>query len=67
MSLLTRHSIDLYKLAYRADDATLTRALRPLWDHSTTLISKTRGEELLGLVEVCTLRAVFVARLEVLG
>ena len=51
LSLLTRHSIDLYKLAYRVDDATLTRALRPLWDHSTTLISKSRGDELLGLVE----------------
>ena len=59
LSLLTRHSIDLYKLSYRVDDATLMRALRPLWDHSTTLISKTRGEELLGLVEVSSRSLIF--------
>jgi len=50
LSLLTRHSIDLYR-TLKVDNATMTRALRPLWDHSTTLICKTRGEELLDLVE----------------
>ena len=50
LSLLTRHSIDFYR-ALQVDNATMTRALRPLWDHSTTLICKTRGEELLDLVE----------------
>ena len=50
LSLLARHSIDLYR-NYNVDNATMTRALRPLWDHSTTLICKTRGEELLDLVE----------------
>jgi len=51
LSMLTRHSIDMYTLAYRVDDVTLVKALRPLWDHSTCLIWKTRGEELLELVE----------------
>lgn len=50
LSLLARHSIDLYR-TYHVDNVTMTRALRPLWDHSTTLICKTRGEELLDLVE----------------
>ena len=31
LSMLTRHSIDLYTLGYEVDDATLVKALRPLW------------------------------------